>query len=117
MHKVALLVYADTASHADLGRLTNALTTAAEFAEAGDEVEIVFDGAGTQWIAELEEGSHAASPMYESLKEHVSACEYCASAFDVEEEVAASGVPQRDSFQDHPSVRSLVDDGYEIITF
>jgi len=117
MHKVAILVYADTESHADLGRLTNALTTAKEFIDAGDEVEIVFDGAGTQWVPELEDDSHTAAPLYQSLKEHASACEFCAGAFDVEAEVTESGVDRRAEYEGHPSVRALVDDGYEVITF
>jgi hypothetical protein len=33
----------------DLSRVVNAMRTAKEFAEAGDDVELVFDGAGTQW--------------------------------------------------------------------
>jgi hypothetical protein len=117
MHKAAIVVYADTESHADLGRLTNALTTAREFEEHGDEVRVVFDGAGTQWIPELEDDSHTAHPLYASLKDHVSACEFCSGAFGVEDEVAASGVEADGEFEGHPSVRGLVDDGYDVITF
>ncbi len=46
MAKAAIVVLADTETHADLGRIANALTSANEFKEAGDETTIVFDGAG-----------------------------------------------------------------------
>jgi hypothetical protein len=47
MAKAALVVLADTNSREGLGRIANALVTAQEFDQAGDEVTIVFDGAGT----------------------------------------------------------------------
>jgi hypothetical protein len=49
MAKAALVVLADTETHEDLGRLANALVTAEDFKEAGDEVQVIFDGAGTKW--------------------------------------------------------------------
>lgn len=51
MTKVAIVVMADTETHGDLGRIANALTTTKEFeeaGEAGDEVTVIFDGAGTK---------------------------------------------------------------------
>lgn len=47
--KAAILVLADVESHGDLGRVVNAMIAAQEFKEAGDDVQLVFDGAGTQW--------------------------------------------------------------------
>jgi hypothetical protein len=48
MTKAAVIILAETEGHANLGRVVNGLETAREFAEAdGDEVELVFDGAGT----------------------------------------------------------------------
>ncbi len=44
MAKAALVVLADTDSREGLGRIANALVTAQEFDQAGDEVTIVFDG-------------------------------------------------------------------------
>ena len=52
MPKAAIVVLADTESHGDLGRLVNALEAVKEFKEAGDDVQLIFDGAGTKWIAE-----------------------------------------------------------------
>jgi hypothetical protein len=58
MTKVAIVVLADTETHGDLGRIANALTSAQDFKEAGDEATIVFDGAGTKWIGELSRPDH-----------------------------------------------------------
>lgn len=117
MTKAAIVVLAGTESHADLGRLTNALETAREFDQEGDEVRVIFDGAGTQWVAELESGDHPASPLYRSLVDRVQVCDYCAGAFDVEDAVAESDAESVAEFEGHPSIRSLVADGYEVITY
>jgi hypothetical protein len=53
MHKVAVLILADSELHGDMGRITNSLEIAKEFQEHNDEVQIVFDGAGTTWIGKL----------------------------------------------------------------
>lgn len=115
--KAAIIVLADTESHADLGRVVNALQTAKEFDEAGDELVLLFDGAGTGWIPELEDEDHDAHPLYESLKDSVRVCDYCADAFHVDGAVDDSDVERVAEFEGHPSVRSLVADGYEVITY
>src|SRR5918995_1824834 len=79
MTKAAIVVLADTETHADLGRIANALTSAKEFKEAGDEITIVFDGAGTKWVAELSTPDHRLHKAFESVKDVVAgACSYCA---------------------------------------
>lgn len=47
--KALVLVLADTDSHENLGRVVNALQLAREFKTSGDEVVVIFDGAGTKW--------------------------------------------------------------------
>ncbi len=117
MAKTAIIVLAGTDTHADLGRVTNALTAAKEFADAGDDLEIIFDGAGTQWIPELEDEDNPNNALYRSLTDHISVCDYCAGAFHVEDDVEAAPVSLDDGFEGHPSVRDLVEDGYEVITY
>lgn len=117
MVKTAIVVLAGTDTHADLGRVTNALTAAKEFADAGDELEIIFDGAGTSWIPELESPDNPNNALYRSLTDHISVCDYCANAFGVDEDVEAAPVSIEDGFEGHPSVRELVADGYEVITY
>ena len=118
MARAAVVILAGTESHADVGRLVNGLETATEFAETeGDEVELIFDGAGTQWIPELEDPESDHHDLYQGVKEDAAACEFCAGAFGVGDAVADAGIVTLNDHDGHPSVRSLVDDGYEIITF
>jgi hypothetical protein len=118
MAKAAVIILAGTDSHADLGRLVNGLETAKEFAETdGNDLELIFDGAGTQWIPELEDQDSNHHDLYQAVRAEASACDYCSGAFGVADAVADSGVVTLDDHDGHPSIRSLVDDDYEIITF
>lgn len=60
MSKAAILVLADTETHADFGRVVNALVATKEFKDAGDDVRLIFDGAGTQWPGVLSDPEHQA---------------------------------------------------------
>lgn len=117
MAKAAIVVLAGTESHADFGRVVNALETAKEFRDEGDEVQVIFDGAGTQWVPELEDESHDVHPLYAAVEDVAQVCDYCADAFHVGDEVDESDAERVAEFEGHPSIRSLVADGYEVITF
>lgn len=118
MTKAAIIILAGTDGHENLGRLVNGLEAAREFAESdGDEVELIFDGAGTQWIPELEDESSDHHELYLAVQDDTSVCDYCSGAFGVEDAVADADVVALDEHDGHPSLKSLVDDGYEVITF
>lgn len=118
MSKTAVVILAGTDSHADVGRLVNGLQTAKEFGESGsDEVELIFDGAGTQWIPELEDEESDYHELYAAVREEASACGFCSGAFGVADAVSDAGIVTLDDHDGHPSIRSLVGDEYEIITF
>jgi hypothetical protein len=118
MANAAVVILAGTESHADSGRLVNGLETAREFAETeGDNVELIFDGAGTQWVPELEDEDSDYHALYQAVRDDASACEFCAGAFGVDDAIDDAGVVTLDDHDGHPRIRSLVDDGYEIITF
>jgi hypothetical protein len=117
MTKVLVLVLADVETKGDLGRVVNALETVKEFKEAGDEVRLVFDGAGTRWIGELGSSQHKYHALFESVKDRGGACGYCARAFGVKSAVEQQGVPLLDEFDGHPSLRRAVSDGYQVISF
>lgn len=118
MTKVAIVVMADTETHGDLGRIANALTTTKEFKEAGDEVTVIFDGAGTKWVGELTKSDHRLNGDFESIRDSVAgACAYCANAFGVKYQVEKSGIPFLDEYNGHPSLQKLVSQGYQVITF
>lgn len=52
MPKAAIVVLADTETHEGLGRVVNALEAVKEFQDAGEDVQLIFDGAGTKPSAE-----------------------------------------------------------------
>jgi len=118
MTKAAVIILAGTEGHENLGRLANGLETAKEFAEHDDdELELIFDGAGTQWIPELEDEDSDYHELYQAVRDDTSVCDYCSGAFGVEDAVADAGLVTLDDHDGHPSVRSFVADGYEVITF
>ncbi len=45
------------------------------------------------------------------------ACAYCAAAFGATEAVEAAAVPLLDEYRQHPSLRSLVAEGFEVLVF
>jgi hypothetical protein len=116
--KAAIILFADTDRPEGMGRVANALTSAREFKEADDEVRVIFDGAGVKWVAELADEGHKYHGLLEEVRDVVAgACVYCSRAYGVTEEVEAAGVPFLDEFRGHPSIRALVANGHQIITF
>jgi len=118
MAKISVIVLADSETHGDMGRVANALALVKEAKEAGDEVELVFDGAGVTWVPTLTDSEHDLHPMFAAVEDRVAgACEFCANAFHVKDEVKKSSVPFLSEFEGHPSLRSRVADGYQVVTF
>jgi len=116
--KAAIFILTGHETHADHGRLANGLEAAKEFAETdGDEVTVVFDGGGTQWIADLADAESDYHELYQAIEDEAIVCDYCASAFGVQEAVDEAGLTLVNEYDGHPSVREFVADGYEVITF
>ena len=117
-NKVAIVILADTETSEALGRVANALGTVQEFKDAGDDIQLIFDGAGTKWPGQLSDPSHKYHSVFKAVKDKVAGvCEYCANAFDVTDEIKQANLPIAGDYQGHPSFRQLVSDGYQIITF
>jgi len=117
MPKLAVMLLAATETPEGTGRMANALTSAKEFHDAGDEVKLIFDGAATTWIPLLADSEHKYNRLFEGLRDVSGACLYCSRAYGVKDAVADAGVSFADDFKDHPSLRALVTDGYQVITF
>lgn len=118
MNKAAVIVLADNESHGDLGRVVNAMMTVKELTESGDDVELIFDGAGTQWPGMLADPDHQSHRLFEQVHDCITgACAFCSKAFDAEEGVKLADVPLLDEFKGHPSMRRLVQEGREVLTF
>lgn len=82
------------------------------------EVVVIFDGSGVKWVAELADEGHKYHGLLEEVRDVVAgACVYCSRAYAVKDEVEAANIPFLDDFRGHPSLRSLVAGGHQIITF
>lgn len=118
MPKIAIVILAGTETHEGLGRVVNALETAKEFQAHGDEARIVFDGAGAQAAATLADPGHRMHRLFSQTRESIhGVCKFCAQSFGVTEQIKAADIPLLDEYEDHPSLRSLVTGGYQVITF
>jgi hypothetical protein len=52
------------------------------------------------------------------VREHVSgACNFCANAFHVRDKLVQAQVTLLSEYDDHPSIRRLLADGYQVLTF
>lgn len=119
MSKGAIVLLAGhDGSHENLGRVANALESVEQFKDAGDEVKLVFDGAGTEWVSVLTDKEHDLNPKFQKIQDKVhGACQFCANAFEVRQEIEDSPVDLVDEHNRHPNIRNLVADGFEVITF
>lgn len=115
--KVAIVIFADTNSVEAMGKVSNAFVLANEAIENGDELKIIFEGAGTKWIGELEKEEHKFHKMYLGVKSQITgACKACSQAFGVKNEIEKAGISFIDEYKSHPSLRSLFIDGFHVIT-
>lgn len=118
MPKIAIILLAAQDTPEGTGRMANALATTLEFHEAGDAVRLVFDGAGVTWVPRLTDPDEKYSRLFESVRPAVTgACLYCARAYGVKGAIDEAGVSLVSEFKDHPSVRGLIADGFQVITF
>lgn len=117
MLKVAIILLAAADTPEGMGRMANALTTVEELRDAGDEVRLLFDGAGVTCIPSLVDPEQKYAKLFDGLRPVAAACLYCARAYGVKDAVETAGVPFADDFKDHPSMRGLLADGYDVITF
>lgn len=117
MSKVAVVVFADSETHADMGRIANAIEIVKECAEAGDEARLLFDGAGVTWPGKLADSEHPLHSAFEAVRNNIlGACSFCSKAFHSVEGVEKAGITFLDDYEGHPSIHSLIKDGYQIIT-
>ena len=118
MSKAAIIILAAGDAPESLGRVVNAFMAAHEFKQAGDEVRILFDGAGVQAAVAFAKKDHKYHELFQRVSDKiVGACEYCSGAYEVTDEVKSAGLQLIDEFKGHPSFRSLVNEGFTLLTF
>ena len=119
--KIAIILQAGAETHEGLARALHALLYTKELVEEGITARLVFDGAGSEWAAKLiapeSPQEKALAGIFTGLKDAGVAyeiCDYCSGAFHVKEKLQAADVPLSGQYMNHPSIASMVKDGYQI---
>lgn len=116
-HKVAIVIYSNVTDEA-MSRAYRAFGFAAELMAAGDDVTIVFDGGGSATLAAVLDPGHDLHRAWKRVAASLrGACSYCAKAYGVQEKLVAAGVPMLADDHGHASLRALLAEGRQIITF
>jgi hypothetical protein len=123
--KTAVLIYSNPGSEEALGRCYSALAAAYESIEHGDDIIIIFGGAGVRWPAELSQSGHPAHSIYETVKHKVQgACSSCAAIYAAVDGVGEAGVdliggvnPPGSMGNGLPSIRRLMQEGYALLSY
>jgi DsrE/DsrF-like family len=123
--KTAIVVLSDPKNGGEeaLGRVFNALAVTYDLKQNGDDVTLLFTGAGTRWAGYLSKKDHPAHDLYESVREKVAGISCgCADVFgaaaDAEKEgfalIKENMVPGTSGL---PSLRKLMSEGYTIVNY
>lgn len=86
MNKTAIVVFSDpkTGTEEALGRVFNGLAAAYDFKQAGEEVKIIFQGAGTRWPELIQKEEHMLNKLYKAVEDKIEGVSCgCADAFGV----------------------------------
>ena len=123
MQKVAIIVLADSDVPEGRGRMAHALHLAKALQEANDEVKLVFEGIGVKWLDAFFKREHPFTqnygPIFDAIQDNiVGACDFCAKGrFGVGDSLTEAGFSFLGEEGGHYSMRDLVVEGYQIITF
>lgn len=123
--KTAIIVLSDPDAGGEeaLGRLFNALAAAYDMKQRQQEVEIVFQGAGTRWPGHLVNADHAGHALYAAVADRVAGVSSaCADVFGARGAAESNGfsligdnpVPGTSGL---PSLARYVSEGYSVLTF
>jgi sulfur relay (sulfurtransferase) complex TusBCD TusD component (DsrE family) len=116
MHKIALVIYGKLEG-SDNSAIYRALMFAQELRRAGDDVSIVFDGAGSVAASELVQPGHQFNTLFHEVRPQVrGVCRHCAKAYGVLAAIEAAGLPLLGDDRGHASLRALLEEGRQIIT-
>jgi hypothetical protein len=125
MSKTAIVVFSDPKAGGEdaLGRFFNAMFLTLELKEKGQEVELVFQGAGARWPAEVTKPAHPANALYNAVRDKVAGvCGGCADVFGATEGAERTGlklireraIPGTAGILD---LSRYLDSGWRLVTF
>lgn len=117
MAKIAIFLLSGTAS-SEMAKAFHALLYARQLKEAGEEVKLVFDGAGTGWIPELGKPENRLHSLFLRVKELGvidGVCDFCAGIYSNKEAIQQQGLPLAGEADGHPDIVRLVREGYQVV--
>jgi hypothetical protein len=115
--KIAVVIYSNITTEAK-SRAYRAMGFAAECLDAADDVAVVFDGGGTATLAAVIDPASDLHRMWTRAAPALrGACDYCARSYGVREPLAAAGLPLLADDRGHASLRALLTEGRQIVTF
>jgi hypothetical protein len=123
--KTAIVVLSDPTAGGEeaLGRVYNALAAAYDLKQQKQDVDILFQGAGTRWAARLSDPEHPVHDLYSAVADRVLGVSHaCSEAFGAAEDSRALGfeligenlVPGTPGL---PSLARLLREGYTVLSF
>jgi hypothetical protein len=117
MHRVAIVIYSRLEG-SGLSTVYRALMFAQELQRHGDDAVIVFDGGGTASAAEMAAPGHRLRPLLEAVRPLVRGlCRHCARSYGVLDAALAHELPLLGDDHGHASLRALLDERRQILTF
>lgn len=115
MAKYAIIVQA---GEHELARALHGLLYARELSEGGHTVRLLFDGAGTGWIAKMEDPGWKYHEAYRWVKDRgliAGVCQYCSTAYGATQAARQGGLLLLGEASGHPSLLPLVNEGYQLL--
>jgi hypothetical protein len=117
VNKIAIVIYSKLEGGGK-SAVYRALMFADDLIRAGDDVTIVFDGAGSTALADMIKPEidlhrvwNKAAPALRGV------CAYCAKSYGVKDALEAAAIPMLTDDKGHASLRALLLEGRQIITF
>ncbi len=125
MNKTVIIILSDPENGGEeaLGRVFNGLAAAYDLRQAGEEVSILFQGAGTRWTGHITQEDHPLHGLYQQVKEDVRGVSSgCADFFAAAEDATSNGfklikdnpVPGTSGL---PSISKLLKSEATVLTF
>ncbi len=119
--KTAIIILSDPKGESEesLGRVFNGLAAAYDYKNAGKEVSILFQGAGTRWPEVLQKENHPAHELFEAVADKIQGISCaCADVFGADttgyDLIKDNAVPKTTGL---PSLSKLQEQGFNVLTF
>lgn len=117
MARVALMLLTGTEG-GEGAKAYHALLFASQLHEAGQEVQLILDGAGTGWLKKWASPENRLHGLYQKVKALgliAGACDFCAGHYSDKELVQTQGLCLLGEAEGHPDIAGLVKEGYQLL--